>query len=321
MHIWVCGDLESTLDLVSKSAAKCKVKSPLYLIITNLFKCVFTGWAHYTRQADSDSEPLTARWISASERSFNFLASSLICEKAISCAESLRLSETSHPVWLAFLPLHPLLFPPLFPTSFVCVCGFFVCFFLVSLPSLIHAWAHSCHNLLVQQEFKMWSQTLLSRDNIFSTIVYGVWLPVIAHSLCLLFLFFFHCSSESLWYLSVGAAQPLRLTQQWWNLVSYPSTVPSPFTASASLQEPPLYQLHLSYRPALPQFPLSSFFILLFNICNEIIFCRFQNDFSLSYIHHKVIRSDIWASVHPFKSLDFSFSFISGTKTAGVSDQ
>lgn len=142
-------------------------------------------------QADGDSEPLTAKWISASERSFNFLASSLICEKAISCAESLRLSETSHPVWLAFLPLHPLLFPPLFPTSFVCVCfWFFVGVFLVSLSFLIHAWAHFCHNLLVQQEFKMWSQTLLSRDNIFSTIVYGVWLPVIAHSLCLLFLFF-----------------------------------------------------------------------------------------------------------------------------------
>lgn len=265
-------------------------------------------------QADGDSETLTAKWISASERSFNFLASSLICEKAISCAESLRLSETSHPVWLAFLPLHPLLFPPLFPTSFVCVfCGGF----LVSLSSLIHAWAHFCHNLLVQ-EFKTWSQTLLSRDNIFSTIVYGAWLPVIAHSLCLLFLFFFHCSSESLWYLSVGAAQPLRLTQQWWNLVSYPSAVPSPFITSASLQAPPLYQLHLSYQLLSHNPP---FFILLFNICNEIVFCRFQNDFSLSYIHHKVIRSDIWASVYPVKSLDFSFFFISGTTTAGVSDK
>lgn len=130
--------------------------------------------------------------------------------------------------------------------------------------------------------------------------------------------FFFHCSSESPWYLSVEAAQPLRLTQQWWNLVSYPSTVPSPFITSASLQAPPLYQLHLSYQLLSHNPP---FFILLFNICNEIVFCRFQNDFSLSYIHHKVIRSDIWASVHPVKSLDFSFFFIYGTTTAGVSDK
>lgn len=101
-------------------------------------------------------------------------------------------------------------------------------------------------------------------------------------------------------------------------LVSVHSTVSLHHICFSSSASPLPTSSELS--ASLPQSP-PLFFILLFNICNEIIFCRFQNDFSLSYIHHKVIRSDIWASVHPVKSLDFSFFFISGTTTAGVSDK
>lgn len=100
-------------------------------------------------------------------------------------------------------------------------------------------------------------------------------------------------------------------------LVSVRSTVSLHHICFSSSASPLPTSSELS--ASLPQSPL--FFILLFNICNEIVFCRFQNDFSLSYIHHKVIRSDIWASVYPVKSLDFSFFFISGTTTAGVSDK
>lgn len=85
-----------------------------------LVKCVFFWMDPFCLSDSNDSELLNTKWVSVSEKSQGFLAASLICEKVISCEEKLfSVSETSHPVWLALLPLHLLLFPPFIPTSFM----------------------------------------------------------------------------------------------------------------------------------------------------------------------------------------------------------
>lgn len=174
--------------------------------------------------------------------------------------KTFSVSETSHPVWLALLPLYLLLFPPFMPMSFM---------FLVCLPSFIHVGSlflcYICLSLLCIElkctiMMKIQFHTIVDRDNSIFNMV-SRFLSGLSPSPSVSWFSFsrphVHCSSESVWYFAAVV-----------NRSSSPSQIHSeddPSISHVCSQGPPHLPSHLLLLTHLP-FSLTRSWLVPFSL-------------------------------------------------------